>query len=114
MRTDLGASERALVAFLRARLDEDEAVIRGNEGGSAAADGYASHFSRDRMLREVQVKRDFIGYLEYSADKDISDVISVAVTATLAIVCVKEFALRIISMPYVDHPDYRQEWAPYE
>lgn len=102
------------MAFLRARIDEDEAVIRGNEGGSTAADDYTSHFSQARMLREVQVKRDFIGYLEYSADKDISDLIWVAVTPTLVIVCVKEFALRIISRAYIDHPDYRQEWAPYE
>jgi hypothetical protein len=88
-----------LVTFLRARLDEDEALVAGgvfssarplyrsNEGEIVIPDG--------RLLREVEAKRRII------AEHDASEFCErVALSEVLF----------LLTLPYDQHPDYRPEW----
>lgn len=138
-----------LVAFLRARLDEDEASVyawdsdaeacvgtvwTGNEPGYTTvasrrgegpwiADGRevlnARHgrvlYDPARVLREVEAKRrivdDVVPEVEGAEDRIDGEwgVVSLpwdqvhATTLSL---------LRLLALPYSDHPDYRPEWKP--
>ena len=99
-----------LIAFLRARLDEDEAVIRPNLGGRGlgddgtfpdyrtytdddtnAADDFLFHFRSPRMLREVEAKRSLIDWHAAGGMRNV---------------------LTHLASVYADHPDYRAEWRP--
>jgi hypothetical protein len=135
---------RELVAFLRARLDEDEAVAQAAPPGPWAED--ASHSVVDatgarviysvnggtlhptlavrahvlgndpaRVLREVAAKRGIVECHEpwVAANGD-----------TICGRCGREHidgrpgghfpcqTLRLLALPYADHPEYRQEWTP--
>jgi hypothetical protein len=95
-----------LIAFLKARLDEDEARANGlffacripgklpdfSSRGGPAAEVYWQHFTPDRMIREVEAKRAIIA--EHSPYFGGSYP-----------------ALRHLAAIYSDHPDYRAEWA---
>jgi Family of unknown function (DUF6221) len=113
-----------LVAFLTARLDEDEAAakaaycygpssmqptappagswwepaeIMGKLGVGTFND--AQHIARHdpaRVLREVEAKRAILAQWEHSPPG--SPVLT--------------FALYNLAAVYGDHPDYRQEWKP--
>ena len=71
------SSDEEISAFVVARLDEDEALIRRNsdghglddgfpdyrtyvDGDTKAADAYIEHFGPARMLREVAAKREIL------------------------------------------------------
>ncbi|MFE0088737.1 DUF6221 family protein [Streptomyces sp. NPDC059016] len=127
-----------LVDFLRARLDEDEqaarragdsfrqigetGVIVATEGdraeecASANWAGIAEHIVRHdpaRVLREVEAKRRMLTSYENAA------VAQRAATGTPSVGDLMDgsahslrFALRLLALPYADHPDYRQEWKP--
>lgn len=109
-----------LVEFLRARLAEDETKIRANLGTSGlgddgdfpdyrtyqdkdtdAAEEFLRHFKPPRMLAEVEAKRRLmeghngpdIGICQCNADCPCP-------------------TLRLLALPYADHPDYRTEWRP--
>ena len=75
-----------VVDFLRARLDEDEAVAR-----KAPA----------RVLREVEAKRRII---QEHVDQVEMDDPCVPIVAG-------ERPLRHLAAVYADHPDYDPEWA---
>lgn len=131
-----------LIAFLRARLDEDEAVARGTtvpldwhqgpgdddpewvgdemvlmwppefhtpceqdkhwRGLTAEPAGLAAHIARHdpaRVLREVDAKRRIVTEAaEYQAG-----IYGYPEMKTV---------LRLLALPFADHPDYRQEWRP--
>lgn len=125
-----------LVQFLRDRLDEDEQAARrvksswrqvGETGVIVASDGghaeecangnwtgIAEHIVRHdpaRVLAEVDAKRALLdlhgpGEFEYS-DVDV------------CMVCDQQDpepypcrTVRLLALPYADHPDYRDEWRP--
>ena len=90
-----------LVEFLRARLDEDEqAAQRANamadhawasssdEVIRTARGELGSFYDPARVLREVEVKREIV---------KLHGIVH---------------TLRLLAMPYADHPDYQQEWEP--
>jgi hypothetical protein len=117
-----------LVAFLTARLDEDERVARAvpiEEWGShdgcrvhpaQEQDGFlaigrieaqfeeeAEHIARHdpaRVLREVDAKRTCIAFLGHP-DAPPGEGRYVA-----------ERVLWLLALAYSDHPDYREEWRP--
>jgi hypothetical protein len=127
-----------LIAFLKARIDEDEAAARAATDGPWRADPYdamstqpsdwfvgapagtvgifpidysgpsnAAHIARHdpaRVLREVEAKRRTIEVLvrRYKASKP-----GMAEGAHFVMLM---DTLRLLALPYADHPDYREEW----
>ena len=94
-----------LVAFLRARLDEDERWAQDSASPlySDGEPGTPGHSAR--ALREVAAKRAILGL------------------HARAVICqgdwhedgqeqLAEDVLRQLATVYSDHPDYRPEWAP--
>ena len=134
------AEPGSLVAFLRARLDKDEAVARrvksswrqvGETGVIVASDGgraeecangnwtgIAEHIVRHdppRVLAEVESKRRIIELhaLEYRERPE--RVLGEADDPFCAECSGEGFpceTLRLLALPYADHPDYREEWRP--
>lgn len=101
----------ALVAFLNARRDEDEAMV-------AEPHIWPTTFRPERVLREVEADRKLIDLYGRSKSyrdrvfarpepRSVSDEMR-AVTQMLAV----EQVLRLRAAVYSDHPDYRQEWKP--
>lgn len=108
-----------LVEFLRARLDEDEAVAKEAKPGPWTYDGsvYATHpvdevvdYSYEsgehiarhdpaRVLREVEAKRLRLDEIE----RELADDPTNETTRWLS---------RVEALPYADHPEYRNEWKP--
>jgi uncharacterized protein DUF6221 len=100
-----------LVAFLRARLDEDEREIRNDP---PAGMGYA--VLARRMVREVQAKR---AILDHYADltratypRELYRPGDGKPTVAWGLVKYGDYALRQLAAIYSDHPDYDQEWRP--
>lgn len=108
-----------LTDFLLARIAEDEAVAREwpedpgppPEGYPFWIDphGHPIYQPRGRVLAECDAKRrivDHYAHLMQPGEPDISPEYDDGyIDAT-------EFALKIVALPYADHPDYRPEWAP--
>lgn len=94
----------------------DECVVRGagiviyDEGGHTAEQ--ARHIARNdpaRVLAEVDAKRRILDAAEGSFDaydEDPYDETRTADSSTF------EWILRVLALPYADHPDYREEWRP--
>jgi hypothetical protein len=122
-------SERdSLVAFLRARLDEDEELAAGarvvpdrnqpnitldqwwtwtvgglmRRGFSYAEASFTVCQTPTRVLAEVEAKRRIVDGLA-GADPE-AGYISATFTA--------EDALHLLALPHASHPDYRTEWRP--
>ena len=73
----------ALVAFLNARIDEDEESARSA-----------------RVLRDVAFKRALVARLAVPDPHQPGEP------------CPECLTLRQLAAVYAGHPDYRQEWAP--
>lgn len=124
-----------LVDFLRARLDEDEAAAKKAKPGPWHADGdrggvygahptdevvdyteSAAHIARHdpaRVLAEVEAKRQLLDLhqpaeTEY-VDGDICYTCDDLRGVEPAYPC---RTLRLLALPYANHPDYRDEWRP--
>jgi Family of unknown function (DUF6221) len=107
-----------LVAFLRARLDEDEQYARSVVAGSSGWSGYAEaneaaveivfqvmnqrlrfHAARHgpgRVLTEVESKRRILAEIESVLGEPANE----------------DIILCLLALPYVDHPDYDESWKP--
>jgi hypothetical protein len=106
-----------LVAFITARLDEDERCARGAERNSVGAEwtavdlqsGYDArmdeHIARHdpaRVLREVAAKRRILAAAaEYSPELEHGD------NGEWAF----DLVVRELAAAWSDHPDYRAEWC---
>jgi hypothetical protein len=121
-----------LVAFIKARLAEDEAVADSGEHwqrlhvlpggtrmiapeGSMTAVGSlepvsALHVVRHdpaRVLREVEAKRRIVeAYNEANEGK------YAGLTYEQGRLDSLELALRLLALPYADHPSYDESWRP--
>ena len=118
-----------IVEFLRARLDEDEAMARDayydgqrwvpEEEAVVAADRdldpllfldrkrdaqHAAHWSPERVLREVEAKRRIVDEIAQCHDYDPK--IEMWGMARLP-----ARTLLALASTYADHPDYDPEWA---
>jgi hypothetical protein len=115
-----------LVAFLRARLDEDQRTAEGlnmatrmlgaepdfyGAGGPAAA-AYWRHFDPARVLAEVDAKRRILEQHHRSGQTCPRCSLG---TEDGQVVFERDpcGTLRLLALPYAGHPDYRAEWAPH-
>jgi len=130
-----------LVQFLHARLNDDaafmEAAIRLRESGAIVSSPEATEgafalvdivrndpdtaaalsvFTRtgsrapgeaERVLSEVAAKRKLLNAYATVADNDINETEYAHGYANAL-----GEAVRLIALPYADHPGYRQEWRP--
>jgi hypothetical protein len=127
-----------LVAFLRARLDEDEQVARAtpypwpwaedeDEVGHVWAEGLnlvvkdaypenARHIARwdpARVLAEVEAKRRILDEVVPEVDgmdERINGEWGIGSIAEDDYASVP--LLKLLALPYAAHPDYREEWRP--
>ena len=89
-----------LIAFLSARLDEDEREVPEMLWGETEADNDRDE-RRARTLREVTAKRAMLAELTrwpFDYRPGCNDQIRLFV--------------HLLASVYSDHPDYRQEWKP--
>jgi Family of unknown function (DUF6221) len=118
-----------IIAFLHARLDEDERMARDtkntkwdgtssvlDERGTYVAVGpYGCEMDEDcvahitrwdptRVLAETEAKRVVLDVLARCAN--------VKWTGTYAVVEEARRALHALALPYVDHPNYDTAWRP--
>ena len=126
-----------LVEFLRARLDEDEALAREAPAGPwyignavdptqpcsvhtfpsvrLVADGLnwlvAEHIARQnpaRVLAEVEAKRRILAvHRPYVPEPD-----QACLGCAGGIMFTSCPVVRLLALPYADHPDYCDEWRP--
>jgi len=118
-----------LTEFLNARLDEDEAVARDayydgqrwstEEEAVVSMDQdldpvlfmdrkrdatHAARWSPARVLAEVEAKRRLVERHEFA--------LSARVDARPGVAEVLSGVVRLLALPYADHPDYDEAWRP--
>lgn len=118
--------------FLLARISEDEAVaLRLRDAGFSRANvdsdwlevpeqevqgAFTERFDVARVLAECKGKAGVIGaYRGAVRSRDAlldSGAEAALVTSAGMTVAALELALISLTLPYADHPDYRQEWRP--
>lgn len=111
-----------LVAFLRARLDEDERAAKlwlpfGNPHPE-----YTEHIARHdpaRVLREVEAKRRIIDeHREISGECQTCAYFGDDEDSGGNVFRYRENAdypcmtVQLLALPYADHPDYQADWRP--
>jgi hypothetical protein len=131
---DAGLTMDDLIAFIRARLDEDEQIAREADNresdwwwGPAAESPAERHIARydpARVLREVEAKRKSLGLHRPGAPADMADAGTLVVCVSCGpsgndpdLYMIDEQAslypcdtVRLLALPWSDHPDYREEW----
>lgn len=107
-----------LIAFLRARLAEDEAVAKAAKDVAAKRTHYRASLiaTADRELRDVDAKRRLIRVVcAYEAKIDGEWGCGCSADAIEAGRCPETDvddieALRLLALPYADHDDYQEAW----
>lgn len=85
----------SLADFLLARIAEDEADARRDFGDDTSPGTWTTW-----VLAQCEAKRRIVeAYLYLTSDPELR---GQAWT----------FALRLLALPYSDHPDFQQEWKP--
>lgn len=126
-----------LLAFLRARLDEDERLARrcaevgdfhwveGEREGrvedgagrvivwdeGANLSGHIARHNPSRVLREVEAKRLLVDFGEYMSGWNDQHMSSVTAHEITMMRTAGGILLSRLASVYSDHPDYRQDWA---
>lgn len=93
-----------LVDFLRARLDEDEERLDAIDHVQAPA----GHMARER--REVEAKRQIVERYHYEATSPFGEKWRECATCGAANEPWPCPTLRLLALPYADHPDYSKAW----
>lgn len=130
-----------LVAFLRARLDEDERIARAATpgpweqtpervgflaseeywdvvdcSGTPAARENAEHIARHdpaRVLADIDAKRQLIALHQEKQEQGYgSDFCAECGFGEVSQSYYPCGTLRLLALPYAGHPDYREEWRP--
>jgi hypothetical protein len=116
-----------LVAFLRARLDDDERAVQGTwtpPGGASyqlvTMQGTTVMMRPARVLAEVKAKRQIIDVHPPTLGDD-----GRASSGTVCRTCAQDshdgglngdpfpcLTLRLLALPYAGHAEYREEWRP--
>jgi hypothetical protein len=111
-----------LIAFVRARLDEDESVARqmtAEPGGfylEAETDAtnimtvgaHVYRWSPARVLAEVKAKRQLLECLVGATGKGTSRLVANDEPWAIG----GDHLVKLLALPYASHPDYREEWRP--
>lgn len=96
-----------LVTFIRARLDQDLHLAKlnllANQAGQASVDPSVDRHSW--ALRDVLAKRQIVDMYE-SARR------AIYTGSETADQYILEPVIRLLALPYADHPEYRQNWKP--
>jgi hypothetical protein len=103
-----------LAEFLLARIGDDEADLRDPSGADYCDALTGAHYSNERIRAECDAKRRIVA-LHNNADEghDCTD-------GWHAPHGFRDLdyddgpceTLRLLALPYADHPDYREEWKP--
>ena len=124
-----------LVAFLRARLDEDEQAARDapreldsgewpfwrdvdDESDADATDAYRDRFPPARVLREVKAKRQIVElhpHAYWPSKKGKPHLYCQTCDVEDGVIGGDDgfcLTLRLLALPYADHPDYDESWRP--
>lgn len=118
-----------LIAFLNARLDEDERKIKAWDDTfyrrgpgepivlPPGRNGYTIEFVAvpmlaPRMLAEIAAKRAIIDLHEEAASADASKMMGYEIHQNDGAREYMRDVIRAISSAYASHPDYDQEWKP--
>jgi hypothetical protein len=98
-----------LIAFLLARIGEQQiAAARGLRSLTEQADAVLQYqlpgerigaVLPDQVFRECEAKRRIVEQLDFMREAD-------------ALRDSAEHLLRLLALPYADHPDFREEWRP--
>jgi hypothetical protein len=129
----------ALVEFLRARFDEDEQHARKDlQYADKATPGWGAHYGHNLPYSELRAGSELIARVESERHADDlammgrfkPEVVRCRAERVLAEVDAKRrlvaesriddhnfgsvgpWTLRVLALPYADHPDYRPEWRP--
>ncbi|MEW2250410.1 DUF6221 family protein [Streptomyces sp. NPDC006975] len=115
-----------LILFLRARLDEDERYAHSAKGligvenpwwtwdalknrFPSLSRGDAQHIERHgpmRVLREIDAKRRLLAiHRPYVPEPDMA-----CLGCAGGIMFTSCPVVRLLALPYADHPNYREEW----
>jgi hypothetical protein len=125
-----------LVAFLRARIDDDDVAARRVKGAwrevpgtgvILASDGHlaepcaeahwagvGAHIVRwdpNRVLAETDAKRRVLAMHDEMAQDATAEDFLVRDPAQMVLRILAP-VLRLLALPYAGHPDYREEWRP--
>jgi hypothetical protein len=92
-----------LTEFLLARIAEDEADARKGALYSPD-DGPFVRWDSDRMLTECEAKRAIV-------EQTVSGFYCMTCRDALAESLLRD-TLGYLTLPYVDHPDFKEEWRP--
>jgi hypothetical protein len=122
-----------LAVFLRGRLAEDEVEANKHEADGTDEPGYwlearaETHYpcnpylriSKARALAEVDAKRRILVAFEQAGQNKWPDdpdmILTVKQRITNQAIGREDglmTAIRLLVLPYADHPDYRPEWRP--
>jgi hypothetical protein len=103
-----------LTEFLLARIAEDEAIAKRAEphaemfdpmyGEQFPVDAHIEHWPPARMLAECEAKRRIVEWLP--EDDVLGDGWHDGWNHG------HRYAMQLLALPYVDHPDYQQDWRP--
>ncbi len=101
-----------LIAFLRARLDERERRIAELRQLSAEDQGFDEPWKpegHDPALADVAAKRQIVELYAEHAEYDDPDN---SYEHASGRICGLGEAVRLLALPYAEHPAYRDEWKP--
>ena len=94
-----------LIEFLLARIAEDE-------NGSASLHRIGCNFMIDGLGGAPLDSCDCDGPARVLAECEAKQLLVKYEAQWLHDPLIPTFVLRVLSLPYADHPDYQQEWAP--
>lgn len=112
-----------LTEFLLARIAEDEAVARAYEDGDNwpnpyIGDGDSSdlawvdRFTAGRVRAECEAKRRIVELHEGAHECSTYDTEGEIDNCTWVLATDMCSTLRLLALPYADHPDYDEAWRP--
>ena len=86
-----------LTEFLLARIAEDERRVGFVRGFIPDEGDQGEYINPARVLAECEAKRRIVEHCDFDH---------------LARSPGDPYVLRLLALPYADHPDYREEWRP--
>ena len=99
-----------LTDVLLSRIVEDEGDARSLGGELRGASWQDGAGTPERVLAECEAKRRIISLHALMEHERTASLLSRVITPSVLVGM--GAVLRILALPYADHPDYREEWRP--